>query len=117
VNQIRATVANMRTYYQPGVFAWCPETGEEYSANPADYWHLTEDTCLHSLVGEMILVVRVTELRAPEPVDEVDRLMLNPYPYGRCDSCGAPCDAEGCTVDREHEIAPDPTGAPYMGGG
>lgn len=24
---------------------------------------------------------------------------------GRCDECGAPCDEEGCTVDRSHEVA------------
>lgn len=26
-------------------------------------------------------------------------------PCGHCDTCGAPCDFDGCTVDRSHEIA------------
>lgn len=26
-------------------------------------------------------------------------------PYGRCDSCGAPCDAVGCTKDMRHVVA------------
>jgi hypothetical protein len=26
-------------------------------------------------------------------------------PYGRCDTCGAPCDARGCMVDRGHEAS------------
>lgn len=25
--------------------------------------------------------------------------------FGRCDTCGAPCDDAGCTTDREHEVA------------
>lgn len=36
-----------------------------------------------------------------EDEDDVDPV------YGRCDTCGARCDAEGCTVDRHHEIALD----------
>lgn len=30
-----------------------------------------------------------------------------PYPFGRCDSCGAPCGAGGCTVDASHVVALD----------
>lgn len=26
-------------------------------------------------------------------------------PLGRCDTCGAPCDDDGCTADRTHEAA------------
>lgn len=29
----------------------------------------------------------------------------DPYPYGRCDTCGAPCNEGGCTKDQGHEIA------------
>lgn len=29
--------------------------------------------------------------------------------HGRCDSCGAPCDTDGCTRDRAH-VAADPRG-------
>jgi hypothetical protein len=25
--------------------------------------------------------------------------------YGRCDTCGEPCDEGGCTLDSEHETA------------
>lgn len=28
-------------------------------------------------------------------------------PHGRCDTCGAPCDAAGCTTDRGHAAALD----------
>lgn len=27
--------------------------------------------------------------------------------HGRCDTCGAPCDERGCTIDREHKVAID----------
>lgn len=30
--------------------------------------------------------------------------------YGRCDTCGSPCDADGCSADREHAIALDHNG-------
>ena len=36
-----------------------------------------------------------------EPVDETD----GTWPWGRCDTCGAPCSSEGCTVDLTHETA------------
>lgn len=32
-----ATIENMTEHYAPGVFAYSPITGEEYSANPSDY--------------------------------------------------------------------------------
>jgi hypothetical protein len=35
------------------------------------------------------------------PDDEVDTL----NPYGRCDTCGWPCDSDGCMNNRKHEIA------------
>lgn len=28
---------------------------------------------------------------------------------GHCDTCGAPCDGQGCTIDRRHLAAIDPT--------
>lgn len=28
-------------------------------------------------------------------------------PRGRCDTCGAPCDEQGCAADRSHEVALD----------
>lgn len=36
----------------------------------------------------------------------------NPLPYGRCDTCGKPCDREGCTVDRTHLAGVDPASLP-----
>lgn len=27
------------------------------------------------------------------------------WPHGRCDTCGAPCDELGCSVDRNHVVA------------
>jgi hypothetical protein len=30
-----------------------------------------------------------------------------PLPYGRCDTCGAPCSADGCTAAAAHEAALD----------
>lgn len=48
--------------------------------------------------------------------DESERVPAEPVPvaadedeaggvHGRCDTCGAPCDAEGCTADRAHIAA------------
>lgn len=63
-----ATVANMRKYHLPGVFAYDPLSGEEYSADPNDYWdarHL--DIPLTSSEGNpMYLVRKVTEYRDVE---------------------------------------------------
>lgn len=41
------------------------------------------------------------------PVDHDERVDENGnwYPYGRCDTCGAPCDKNGCTKNQNHEIA------------
>ena len=30
-------------------------------------------------------------------------------PYGRCDTCGAPCDPGGCIRNRGHDVGIDPT--------
>jgi hypothetical protein len=32
--------------------------------------------------------------------------------YGRCDTCGAPCVADGCSVEARHLTAIDPTALP-----
>lgn len=32
--------------------------------------------------------------------------------YGRCDTCGSPCDEKGCAADRSHVAAIDPTAVP-----
>ena len=62
-----ATVANMRKVQDTGAIAYSPTTGEEYSANPADYWDMNDDTSLKDETGEpMILVRRVSYLEAIE---------------------------------------------------
>lgn len=55
-----ATPANMKRYaYLPNVMAYSPLTGEEYSANAGDYWHLPDDVPLQDANGEpMVLVHR-----------------------------------------------------------
>ena len=36
-----------------------------------------------------------------ETVDEDGEFL----PRGRCDTCGNPCDEQGCTLDRDHQVA------------
>ena len=71
-----ATIENMRAYYRtgspsepaPNVFAYSPITGEEYSANPADYWNVPPGWTMKDADGEpMILVTRQTTLIALKP--------------------------------------------------
>lgn len=61
----QATLRNMRIHDAgrvPGhenVIAYSLLTGEEYSATPGDYWHLSQDEPLLDSEGEpMILVTR-----------------------------------------------------------
>lgn len=37
-----ATIENMRAHHAPGVLAYSPTTGEEYSSDPGDYWWAPE---------------------------------------------------------------------------
>jgi len=58
---MEATFANMHEHYSPGVLAFSPLTGEEYSANPRDYFMWSgddEDTPLVDSAGEPMLLVR-----------------------------------------------------------
>lgn len=65
---IIATPANMKRYYADGVFAWSPNTREEYSATPGDYWHVPEDDPIRDANGDpMVLVVRETRIIELEP--------------------------------------------------
>lgn len=47
--RVIATIENMRKHYTDGVFAYSIATGEEYSADPSDYfwahpgWKMTDD--------------------------------------------------------------------------
>lgn len=41
-----ATLENMRAHYAEGVFAYSINTGEQYSANPGDYFWLDDGSPL-----------------------------------------------------------------------
>lgn len=58
-----ASLANMREHYRDGVMAWSLDTGEEYSADPGDYFLLSDDAVLRDEHGEpMLLACRVTTM-------------------------------------------------------
>jgi hypothetical protein len=62
-----ATLANMRamqargaTYSGPGrLVAWNQATGEEFSANPGDYFHMEPDECLRGKHGRKFVLAFV----------------------------------------------------------
>jgi hypothetical protein len=58
---MQATLANMRKHYTEGVIAWSPTTGEEYSADPGDYFMLGDDDMLKDDGGEPMLLVHRVE--------------------------------------------------------
>lgn len=62
---VAATVANMRKHaHVPGMVMFSPWTGEEYSANGADYWHSDPDKIFTDSEGnEMWLVCKETTIR------------------------------------------------------
>lgn len=41
-----------------GVFAYSPNTGEEYSASPGDYWDAKPDEPLKDAAGEPMILCR-----------------------------------------------------------
>ena len=58
-----ASMRNMRALHGPGVVAWSPITGEEYSADPGDYWWADDGWTQLDAEGEpMILVRRRSEM-------------------------------------------------------
>lgn len=58
-----ASLANMRDHYRDGIMAWSPDTGEEYSANPGDYFLMADDDVLRDEHGEpMLLAYRATTM-------------------------------------------------------
>ena len=60
---VPASLANMRKFYRPGVFAWSPITGDECSADPRDYFMLSDDAILRDDDGhEMYMAYRVEEI-------------------------------------------------------
>lgn len=62
----------------------------------------TEDDC--TTHGHELLTLSDVAL----PVDQVNSLLSGVIVcWGHCDTCGEPCDSEGCVVDRTHEIALD----------
>jgi hypothetical protein len=48
---------------------------------------------------------RESEISKAMEEDEVFDPDGTPLPYGRCDTCGARCDKDGCTWERSHKIA------------
>lgn len=51
-----ATIENLKTHYREGLVVFSPTTGEEYSANPEDYfWALPSFTLKDCEGNEMFL--------------------------------------------------------------
>jgi hypothetical protein len=61
---VKATLANMRKHVSvPDVMAWSPATGEQCSANPGDYFWMSDDDCLTDSQGdEMVLAFASTDI-------------------------------------------------------
>lgn len=58
-----ASLANMREHYRDGIMAWSPDTGEEYSAHPGDYFLMADDDTVLDAHGEpMLLAYRATTM-------------------------------------------------------
>jgi hypothetical protein len=65
--QTYATLANMRamqarcaTYDGPNrLVAWNQATGEEFSANPGDYFYMRDDECLRGKHGRKLILAFV----------------------------------------------------------
>jgi hypothetical protein len=61
-----ATLANMYKYAAPNVVAYSPVTEEVCSANPGNYWYMTNCDCLEDSFGhDMILACRIPEYFKP----------------------------------------------------
>lgn len=62
-NVLPATIENMRLFAERrNLVAFSYITGEEYSANPNDYWNALPGWTMHDSAGEpMILVVRTLQ--------------------------------------------------------
>ena len=54
-----ATLANMRKVQDTGALAYSPVTGEEFSANPSDYFWLAENDVLQDSEGNPMILVRL----------------------------------------------------------
>lgn len=63
---VQASKDNMISYYPVlggRLMAYSPETGEEFSANPGDYWDAPLDWVMTDAKGvPMLLGVRVTQI-------------------------------------------------------
>lgn len=61
-----ATVENMRRYEgTAGLCAYDPSSGDQYSANPADYWWAEPEYVLRNTQGEALVLVRVKQTIEP----------------------------------------------------
>jgi hypothetical protein len=59
--EVLATMANMQAYagsHDRAVFAYSPLTGEEYSADPADYFNARADWTMTDAEGEPMILAR-----------------------------------------------------------
>lgn len=60
-----ASKKNMDRLYRNGVFAYSPRTGEEYSANPGDYWYLASADTLKDSEGKPMVLVTARRVIQP----------------------------------------------------
>jgi hypothetical protein len=67
---MEATIENMRAHYREDVLAYSFNTGEEYSANPADYWNAPAGWVMKDEDGEPMRLVRHIETYAELTDDE-----------------------------------------------
>ena len=56
-----ASKRNMEANYDTGVFAYSPDTGEECSANPGDYWYMSNGDILEDGNGNAMILARRRE--------------------------------------------------------
>lgn len=52
-----ATKKNMDRLYRDGVLAYSPRTGEEYSANPGDYWYMAPADAVKDSTGHVMVLI------------------------------------------------------------
>ena len=65
-----ASIENMRMFYKEGepLVAYSPGTGEEYSANPSDYFYTPPQWVMKDQDGEPMILGRFTQTFLPVEV-------------------------------------------------
>ena len=79
---IYATIENMRKFEGPGVVAYSPATGEEYSATPGDYFWLPPGQCLKDTRGRKLRLGRHKPASVEGLVWRLNPLAANPWKEG-----------------------------------